>query len=193
VASQRVFYCTESERIRREDIGAKQDEGSLPPEPPADIQAVLHVLGRRKEDRVPEEHRVRIDLRATNLRGANLERANLKRVILAEANLSGATLWGANLREAKLSRANLSEALVWGYVTRKTDLRQANLTGADLTGANLNNVGLTGADLTGAEPFAQAELELAFGNKDTKLPEGLEPPKSWTQGEGKQAEQNQQE
>src|SRR5215208_5811468 len=67
-------------------------------EPRLDIKAVLDVVGRRQEDRVPEEHRVipdfrKIDLTRTSLRGASLSGADLR-----EANL-----WGANLKRANLS------------------------------------------------------------------------------------------
>ena len=54
---------------------------------PTDIQAILDVLVRREEERVPEQHRVRLDLREANLLGANLQEANLYEAILEGANL----------------------------------------------------------------------------------------------------------
>ena len=71
----------------------------------ADIKAVLVVVGRRQEDRVPEEYQVRPDFRGINL--------------------SKTILGGADLREADLRGANLSRA----------DLSRTDLTGADLRGA----------------------------------------------------------
>jgi hypothetical protein len=46
--------------------------------PRTDIQAVLDVLKRREEDRVPEKHRVRLGLFGTDLRGADRQRADLQ-------------------------------------------------------------------------------------------------------------------
>src|SRR5215208_32844 len=116
----------------------------------ADIKAVLVVVGRRQEDRVPEEYQVRpdfrginlsktilggADLREADLRGANLSRANLGRAHLGDADLRGAFLFGgADLRGADLSRA---------------DLRGAYLGGADLSGAYLGGADLRRTDLTG--------------------------------------------
>jgi hypothetical protein len=74
-------------------------------QPRADIQAVLDVLGRRQEERVSEEYSVWLDLRETNLKGANLTRANLTRANLMGANLTEAKLWEADLRGAKLWNA----------------------------------------------------------------------------------------
>src|SRR5215203_3163744 len=77
----------------------------------ADIKAVLVVVGRRQEDRVPEEYQVRPDFRGINL----------SKTILGGADLRGAFLFGgADLRGADLSGA---------------DLRRTDLTGADLRGA----------------------------------------------------------
>src|SRR5215213_3703968 len=67
----------------------------------ADIKAVLVVVGRRQEDRVPEEYRVRPDFRGINLSKTILGGADLR-----EADLRGANLSRANLRRADLSRAN---------------------------------------------------------------------------------------
>jgi len=98
------------------DPGAAPNEASeevqhSPKEPPADIQAILDVLGRREEDRVPEEYRVRPDLRGTDLTGVNLteaylRKANLTGAYLREANLTGADLTGATgITQEQLERA----------------------------------------------------------------------------------------
>src|SRR5215204_6535184 len=81
----------------------------------ADIKAVLDVVGRRQEDRVPEEHRVPPDFRAINL----------SNTILSSVNLRGANISEANLFVANLTDANLYEA----------DLRGSVLVTADLSGA----------------------------------------------------------
>src|SRR5215218_149788 len=98
-----------------------------------------------------------IGLLGANLKGAHLHRANLK-----GADLRGADLRGADLREANLKEANLQKALFAG----------ANLQGANLEKANLQE----------ATALAQEQLEHASGDENTKMPEGLKVPKSWTQG-----------
>jgi membrane protein implicated in regulation of membrane protease activity len=75
-----------------------QDETTTPPETRADIKAILDVLRRREENRIPEERRVPLDLRRANLQGANLQGANLQ---------------GANLHEAKgLVQEQLDRAII---------------------------------------------------------------------------------
>jgi len=150
------------------DKDVERDTRTSPKEPPADIQAILDVLGRRDEDRVPEEYRVRPDLRRTDLGGANLTRAFLTEAFLTGAFLTGADLTGAFLTGADLTGANLTGA---------------NLTGADLTGANL-----TGANLIRATGITQEQLEQAIGDATTKLPEGFTSPASWTTSADGQAD-----
>jgi len=65
------------------------------------------------------------------------------------------------------------------------DLTEADLTRADLTGADL-----TGADLHKARGLTQTQIEKAVGDETTKLPEGLEMPKSWLQSQVKQTDEN---
>jgi DNA-binding XRE family transcriptional regulator len=104
------------------------DANAAPPAARTDVQAALRVLGRR---RAPPPHadatrpRPRLDLRAADLREAELY----------DANLWEADLWGAHLERARL----------WG-----ARLMRANLVGASCDGAEFMGACLDGADLTGA-------------------------------------------
>ena len=109
-----------------------------------------------------ESNLIHLDKPIISLLGANLKGANLP-----GANLKGADLRGADLREANLREANLKEA----------DLQKALFAGANLQGANLEK-----ANLQEATALTQEQLEHASGDENTKLPEGLKVPKSWTQG-----------
>jgi uncharacterized protein YjbI with pentapeptide repeats len=80
---------------------------------------------------------------------------------LALAHLSGALLSRADLSRANLTQADLSAAKMWG---------------ANLNGAHLNE-----ADLTGAEGLTQEQVDEADGDRNTKLPKGLNRPSSWPQ------------
>ena len=92
--------------------------------------------------------------RLLRLEGAILRQARLDGALLMEANLSradlfGATLIGADLRGAKASRAFL---------------KRADLNGADLS----TTIGIT-----------QDQIGEASGDRDTRLPEGVERLAHW--------------
>jgi uncharacterized protein YjbI with pentapeptide repeats len=100
------------------------------------------------------------------LEGALLNGAHLERTILLNAHLKG-----ANLLNAHLEGANLGGARLEGAIFGKAHLEGANLTGARLEGTDLREV-------TG---LVQAQIDEAFGNAATKLPEGLARPPHWPQ------------
>lgn len=74
----------------------------------------------------------------SNLSGADLSGADLRRAGLSGADLSGANLNGANLMNANLTGVNFE---------------YANLTGANLRGARLDRANLRTANLTGCRGF----------------------------------------
>jgi hypothetical protein len=87
-----------------QDKGGEQDAQPTLRGLPTDILAILAVLRRREEERVPEQHRVRLDLREANL---------------LEAKLQGAKLYGANLQGAILLTQNQIE---WTIGSNETEL-----------------------------------------------------------------------
>ena len=139
-------------------------------------------------------------LEGANLSGAHLQHANLWRAHLTYANLSGAHVEGAYLSEAQLKSASLREAHFQGAFLegahlenanlRKTRLEGLTLSGTHLQGANLSEallkrtllIGahLEGADLSQATGLKQGQLEKAFGDDLTILPEeGPRRPAHW--------------
>lgn len=113
--------------------------------PPPDLQKALETMTRLRS-RVPISARLeqhanwRMDLRQTNLSGADMSGASLSGAYLRQANISCATLNGANLSGADLFKANL----------RNADLKNANLNGAQFGKANMARSKLAGANLTDA-------------------------------------------
>lgn len=105
--------------------------------------------------RVSEQARSNLRRPATELRGADLVRADLRRANLSGANLRGACLIGADLRGARLELA-------------------------DLTGADLRDAELGGADLTRTIFLTQSQLEAARGDASTRLPPALTHPSHWS-------------
>lgn len=140
--------------------GESGDSPAESPQPKADIQAILTVLGRRH--RAFEEGGQRLDLRGTDLRRADLKDSCLARARLATAclmcaelrgaDLSDAILWGADLRGAWLEGANLREADLSGADLRgawleRAKARRASLWQADLRDANLSHADLRDTDM----------------------------------------------
>lgn len=120
------------------------------PNPTADTQAALTVLGRQPRARYGHP-----DLSGANLSHAWLGDANLSQAWLVNTNLTK-----AHLHHADLTRANLAHSWLVG-----TDLTGANLAGANLTHTWLGDANLTDANLTGA-----------ITDKDTVLPPGVKIP-----------------
>lgn len=156
--------------------------------PPAEIQAILTLLGDPKSQKWSKQDKkqsllakwrakdddgrngtgnrwyldlTNTDLRNIDLRGADLCNARLHNTNLAGANLHGADLTGSDLRNACLDGAILSNA----------DLSKANLSGASLRGASLVSTNLRYAmlwdvDLTNAH-LARSVLTGAIVGKAT--------------------------
>src|ERR671920_736807 len=109
------------------------------------------------------------------LEGLDPDRKRVLLQFLHESNLIHLdkpiiSLLGANLKGAHLHGANLK-----GVDLRGVDLREANLKEANLQKALLEK-----ANLQEATALTQEQLEHASGDENTKMPEGLKVPKSWT-------------
>lgn len=78
------------------------------------------------------------------------------------------------LGELRLQGADLSEADLGG-----ASLSGSDLTGAVLANANLEQSGLYGADLSGTIGLTADQLNSALGNRQTRLPVGIETPEAW--------------
>jgi len=118
------------------------------------------------------------ELRGANLKAAHLEEANLngthlEEAVLYKARLKGALLNGAHLEEAILSEARLEGAVLNGANLEGASLYDACLEGAHLYKACLEGAHLEGADLSGAKKLIQSQIEVAYGDNATVLPEGL--------------------
>lgn len=136
--------------------------------PTTDVQTILNVVGRRRR----EWDAVALNLRNTDLRGADLEAAHLEGADLRGAHLDHASLYVGHLEQANfygahLSRANLNGACLAGAqlgsanlenaIIDVADLEGAHLEGAKLAGATFDNSNLRGASF-GLAPLAGASL-----------------------------------
>jgi uncharacterized protein YjbI with pentapeptide repeats len=102
----------------------------------------------------------RADFSGADLTGANFEKAEAGRVLF-----KGATLTGARFALANLSRANLSGATFEGPL--------------DFDQAFMFLTHIEGLDLSAAKGLQQGQIDLACGDNDTKLPDGLTIPAGW--------------
>ena len=153
---------------------------------PAAICAVLALLGWALSDgRNLEAASAPLSKRAilagADLRGADLQGADLKGANLQEAQLQGANLQGAHLQGADLQGANLEKAQLQGASLQGANLQEANFEGADLRDtffwqANLQGAQLQGVDLSGAIGLLPQQIESAFIDEKTRLPDYLRPP-----------------
>jgi uncharacterized protein YjbI with pentapeptide repeats len=116
--------------------------------PPADIQCVLSVLGRRSAHiEAGSLDLSNLDLRHARLPGVQFAGVRLSHSLLDDADLSAAVLTGADLADCGLTGAKLVGA----------DLRRADLSGADASGANFSNADLRHCVLHETQ-FHQANL-----------------------------------
>ena len=168
--------------------GAKKPAIKPVPEvkPRTDIQAILTVLGRRSRTYGKGEAQ-RLDLRQTDLRGANLIEAHLEGAVLWKAHLEGAGLGSAHLEEAVLTAhlegAFLVGAHLEGAFLGSAHLERAALSGAHLEkahfedahleGAFLQKAHLEGADLGYAHGLTKEQIDSAIIDAKTKLPDYL--------------------
>uniref|UniRef100_A0AAU1HZ72 Pentapeptide repeat-containing protein n=1 Tax=Streptomyces sp. NBC_00180 TaxID=2903632 RepID=A0AAU1HZ72_9ACTN len=99
---------------------------------------------------IPEIHLYRSEMRGANLSRANLICADLRLARLDDVLLIGALLEGADLTSADLEGANLSQANIRDAIFEKANLSGANLTSVRGKGVIMPKVSLRSACLRGA-------------------------------------------
>jgi uncharacterized protein YjbI with pentapeptide repeats len=86
---------------------------------------------------------------------------------------------GADLVAADLKEINLIGANLRGAYLIAADLRGKDLSGTDFIGADFRDTDLRGADLTHSIFLTQAQINVAKGDINTKLPKSLTRPRHW--------------
>jgi uncharacterized protein YjbI with pentapeptide repeats len=129
-------------------------------------------------------------LREASLRDVDLTDANLRGAYLLAADLTEANLSGANLSKANFSAAHLSAAHLLAADLTDVNLRGAYLLAADLADANLSGANLLAADLRRAKNLTQEQINLAYGDEHTKLPDDLQRPAHWSKGDEEASEED---
>ena len=119
-----------------------------------DVQSVLEVIVSRDEARRNLERRadVKLDLRGSSLRGAQILDADLSGAMFHRSILSGTYFFNVDLTDANFAHADLIEAQFYQVAFTRINLSSANLSGAmlqdvEMTRLNLHNVNMSGANL----------------------------------------------
>nr|WP_083531167.1 pentapeptide repeat-containing protein [Pararhizobium antarcticum] len=141
----------------------------------------------------------------TWLNGSKAEKANFTKVEAYRSSFANISAAGATFYSAELQRADFTGADLTGVSFEKAELGRANFSKANLTGvkfsyANLSRAQLDeavfdgplgfdhaflfltrieGLDLSAAKGLEQSQIDLACGDKSTKLPTGLTTPPDW--------------
>lgn len=121
------------------------------------------------------------DLAGADMAECWMEATRARHARLDDARLTGAWLVGADLARASLAGADLSGARLRGAVLAGASLERVRLDGTDISEADLTLAWLRGVDCRGFEGLTQAQLDSAFGDDTTILPDGIDRP-DWPQG-----------
>ena len=150
---------------------------------PREIITIL-TCGTARWNEFRQQHPDGFVLNGASLQGVQLAQADLHSVILMDSDLQHANLAAASLERAVLRKTNLRDSDLRHANMNRADLFRANLAGADLRDASLDAcflkcANLRGADLSTARGLTDAQIAGAFGNDETRLPDGLARPAGW--------------
>lgn len=138
--------------------------------PKLDANAVLTNYLKGRRDFASQDLRG-LELQKADLSGGIFQQSKLDKINLQGANLSNAVFGQANLARANLRDANLGRAYFSCADLEGADLRGADLSYAYLSHANLKGANLCGANLTNAK-VTQEQIKQAKTNWSTVLPSG---------------------
>lgn len=151
--------------------------------PRSDIQAALDVIGRRSHELISLEHSqcYRLDLRNTDLSGANCRNGQFDGAILAGCRLEAASFRGASLRGARLHGALLNFCNFWEADLCGAILDDATMNGSDgfrgnfYVAKNTQGLSIAGADISAIKFLSTKKVHYpTFGTKDTVLSRDLD-------------------
>jgi ABC-type cobalt transport system substrate-binding protein len=143
-----------------------------------DVRLALTVLSSGPVRQAQGESGQSLDLGGIDFRGANLSGVNLSGFRLAQCVLDRCRLAGARLSNCDLSGASLTGADLARADLRRADFSEADLSDADFTRAkvglaNFTSANIGGAILSEADGLSQEQLDQAFGDSGTAVPERM--------------------
>jgi hypothetical protein len=150
-------YVRENAPISVLTLSEDENRRAIEKGPATEIQAILTVLGRRRRGRW-HDHEGHLDLRSSDLRGANFWGTHMEGALFSGANLEGAQFYRANLEDAHFLRANLKDAYFLGAYAQGVHFEVASVEGATFDHARLEGADFTLANARRAS-FRCARLE----------------------------------
>lgn len=124
----------------------------------------------------------------TDFSGVSAQKASFQSAELQRADFADANVEGADFGKAELGRAHFAGAILGNNSFAFANLARAEFAGAkidgplDLGGAYLFLTRFEGVDLSSTKGLVQSQIDIACGDAETKLPEGLTRPAKWPCG-----------
>ncbi len=144
--------------------------------------ANANLIGARFDDahlegvRFMGTHLEKAWLSGAHLQGAWLNQAHFESATLRRAHLEGAFLAQANLQAADLTDAHLGSADLSLARLESARFERACFDGASFDRALTSDAFMDGADLSSAREMTQEQVEIMWGDSETKLPKALRRP-----------------
>lgn len=151
----------------------------------ADLEKATLVRASLAGARADKANFSKVEAYRSNFAGISAEGANFANAELQRANFGDAKLTGANFEKAELGRADFDKAVLTGVRFSLANLSRADLSQATFGGplvfdhAFMYLTRIEGLDLSAAQGLEQAQIDLACGDANTKLPAGLKAPAGW--------------
>jgi hypothetical protein len=146
----------------------EENETAIVKGPATEIQAILTVLGRRRQSRRREEKGQKLDLSRSDLRGAHFDGGHIEGADFKFAHLEGASFHQAHLEGAFFYDMYLEGAWFGGAYLEGARFHWARLEGVKFDGASLKGAILfvthvEGADFRGAVGLTADQFESVEG------------------------------
>ena len=148
---------------------------------------------------------IKTNLVRASLSGSNAQEANFEGVVASRTDFSKGNYKNASFLKAEISRSNFSNSNLENADMSKADFSRvnffnSNLKGVNLSFSNISRTNLTsvnidenfslegsfmfltrieGLDLSGSKTLKQWQINMACGNKETILPQGITTPDTW--------------
>lgn len=122
----------------------------------------------------------RTDFSEMNLTGTNFEKSEIIRSNFTKSIIENVDMSKSDLFRADFSNTNLSTVDFSFSSLARADFRGATFTGVtSVKNAFLYRTHFEGVDISVFTDLNQWQIDLACGDDDTKLPQGVERPTSW--------------
>lgn len=127
----------------------------------------------------------RVEAYRSSFAKATLDNASFANAELQRSDFNGASLVDVDFEKAELGRTSFAEADISGANFTLANLSRAVLTGAtfdkplNFDRAFMFQTRIEGVDLSGVQGLVQAQVDLACGDAETKLPNGLKASSEW--------------